>query len=142
LDKAIVVSLHGMQDDNDGVRTSVVISDVSNPRDTDPSFAATKLRLAMDKAPPGVVVSCNLPADDQYGARPLCGSTNVQGRIVNGDSDACHDSVKQATGRFIHMGQDWRVLKPYAQNWSDIDQQPFANSLLEAFRNVVPQSSQ
>ena len=65
--KAIVVSLHGMAEDNDGVRTSLIISDGARTEDLDRTHPATKLRVAMeDAAAPGKVVSCNLLADKQH----------------------------------------------------------------------------
>jgi hypothetical protein len=139
---AIVVSLHGMKKDDDGVRTSLIISDGIKRPDTQGAHPATKLRLALeDTAAPGKVVSCNLPADGQYNHRPLCGYTNIQGRNVNGDADEYHESVDQGTGRFIHMEQDWIVLKPFAQNWSKIGDDPFAKSLVDAFKSAVPANS-
>lgn len=137
--KAIVVSLHGMGHDNDGVRTSLIISDGARAEDLDRTHPATKLRVAMeDVAAPGKVVSCNLLADEQHEAPPLCGFTNIQGRNVNGDADECRDSVNQGTGRFIHMEQDKILRKPYAQNWSHIEDDAFAKRLVEAFKSVVP----
>ena len=92
-----------------------------------------------DVAAPGKVVSCNLLADKQHEAPPLCGFTNIQGRNVNGYADECRDSVDQGTGRFIHMEQDKILRKPYAQNWSHIEDDAFAKRLVEAFKSVVPE---
>jgi hypothetical protein len=122
-----------------GVRTSLIISDGARAEDLDRTHPATKLRVAMeDVAAPGKVVSCNLLADEQHEAPPLCGFTNIQGRNVNGDADECRDSVDQGTGRFIHMEQDKILRKPYAQNWSHIEDDAFAKRLVEAFKSVVP----
>lgn len=103
---AVVVSLHGMKDDDQGVHTSVIVSDgTALEGDQAAAYPAMKLRLALASgAEPGAVVSCNLADDKKYEARKLCGSTNVQGRNVNGDPDACHGNVGQATGRFIPHG--------------------------------------
>ncbi len=137
---AVVVSLHGMMDDDKGVHTSVIISDgTALEGDQTAAYPAMKLRLALASGgEPGAVVSCNLADDKKYEARKLCGSTNVQGRNVNGDPDACHGNVGQATGRFIHMEQDWGVLKPYAQNWSHIGEDPRTKKLIEALKGALP----
>jgi hypothetical protein len=137
---AVVVSLHGMKDDDNGVHTSVIISDGTALKgDQAAAYPAMKLRLALASgAEPGAVVSCNLADDKKYEARKLCGSTNVQGRNVNGDPDACRGNVGQATGRFIHMEQDWGVLKPYAQNWLHIGEDPRTKKLIEALNGALP----
>jgi hypothetical protein len=130
-----------MLDDDKGVRTSMIISDGTALKDnqTAASFPAMKLRLSLaDRGEPGAVVSCNLPEDGKYEARQLCGSTNVQGRQVNGDPDACRGSVTKASGRFIHIEQDWSVLKPYSQNWSRISEDPRTNKIIEAFKGALP----
>lgn len=135
--KAIVVSLHGMEEDNDGIRTSLIISDGAGAEDPHRTHAATKLRVAMEDAEArGKVVGCNLLADKQHHAPALCGLTNIQGRNVNGDAEECLDDVDQGTGRFIHMEQDPILRKPYAQNSSHID--AFAKRLVEAFKSAVP----
>jgi hypothetical protein len=111
---SVVLSLHGMKEHTDGVRMSVIISNGIRADDGAQQTVATKFRTALNQwiAQPGAVVSCNLPADAVYAFRKLCGYTNVQGRHVNGDADACRVSVDQGTGRFIHMEQDWSVLRP------------------------------
>ena len=94
--KAIVVSLHGMKEDKDGVSTSLIISDGARAEDPGRTHPATKLRVAMEDAEaPGKVVSCNLVDDKQHKAPRLCGLTNIQGRYVNGDADECRDNVDQ-----------------------------------------------
>jgi hypothetical protein len=87
---------------------------------------------------PGRVVSCNLPADEAYNYRKLCGFTNVQGRQVNGDADACRGSVDHGTGRFIHLEQDWSILRPYARAWTHIGQQPVSKGFIDALASLVP----
>ena len=137
---AVVFSLHGMKEDNDGVRTSLIISNGIRAPDRDQATFATRLRQGLDSqmTPPGTVVSCNWPADEAYNYRKLCGYTNVQGRQINGDPNACKESVDQGTGRFIHMEQDWSLLKPYAQNWSQIERHQIGSSLIKALENILP----
>lgn len=137
---AIVVSLHGMKDEGEDATTSVIISNGARADDSEKKTAATRLRLALEPAVqrPGLVVSCNLRADETYNYRKLCGQTNVQGRNVNGGSDACHGSVERGTGRFVHVEQDWKILRPYAYSWARIDQHAFSKAFIEAFAAVVP----
>jgi hypothetical protein len=68
---AVVVSLHGMKDDDNGVHTSVIISDgTALEGDQAASYPAMKLRLALASgAEPGAVVSCNLA--DARNMRPV-----------------------------------------------------------------------
>lgn len=47
--KAVVVSLHGMKEDDDGVGTSLIISDGAHDEDPDETHPATKLRIAMER---------------------------------------------------------------------------------------------
>jgi hypothetical protein len=136
---ALVMSLHGMMDDTEGVRTSLIISNGTRADDANANTPATRLRLAVaDRIrQPGAVVSCNLPADAAYDFRKLCGTTNVQGRQVNGTADACHSSMDQSTGRFIHMEQDSAVLRPYAQGWGQIGEHIFNTALIRGLKTVL-----
>ena len=137
---AIFISLHGMKEATEGVRTSLIISNGARNADPEARTVATKLRLALERpmGEPGKVVSCNLPADEVYNYRKLCGYTNVQGRQVNGDADACRGSVDNGTGRFIHLEQDWSILRPYARAWTHIDQQPSSKAFIDALASLVP----
>jgi hypothetical protein len=137
---ATVVSLHGMKEDDDGVRTSLIVSNGARAADQAQQTTATKLRLALGSSikQPGAVVSCNLPADAVYEFRKLCGYTNVQARHVNGGADACRASVEQGTGRFVHLEQDQKVLRPFEQDWARIGQHPFGAALIAAFTAVLP----
>ena len=136
----LIVSLHGMANDNDGVKTSVIVSNGINANDDAKETAATRLRLFLGRQmpPKGTVVSCNLGNDDKHGARRLCGTTNVQGRLVNGDANVCLGSVSQGTGRFIHLEQDPGTRDPYANDWQNIDQHPFHNALVAGLKRVSP----
>jgi hypothetical protein len=137
---AIFISLHGMKEGTNSARTSLIISNGARDADPEARTVATKLRLALERSigEPGRVVSCNLPADEAYNFRKLCGYTNVQGREVNGDADACRGSVDSGTGRFIHVEQDWSILRPYARAWRQIDRQPTSKAFIEALSPLVP----
>ena len=137
---SIVMSLHRMEVDSDGVRTAVIISNGVMADDNNAATAATRLRFALSdlvKAP-GRIVSCNVGSDSKYDYRPLCGFTNVQGRHVNGDKDACRFGVMQGTGRFIHLEQDRSVLDPYAENLSEIERHPFHRALIRSLSEILP----
>ena len=137
---SIAVSLHGMKDDVEGVRTSLVLSSGAHGPDPGAVLPATRLRVSLGslRLQPGTVVSCNLPTDAQYGYRKLCGFTNVQGRFSNGSADICSTSTEFATGRFIHVEQDWSVLQPFAEDWRNIDRYPLALGLSEGFIAATP----
>jgi hypothetical protein len=134
------MSLHGMKEDAEGVQTSVVISNGIRVDEGVQQSVATKLRTILNRwiTRPGAVVSCNLPADAVYEYRKLCGYTNVQGRYVNGDSDACRVSVDRGTGRFVHMEQDWSVLQPYAQGWQRIGSHAYNSAFIRALTLLLP----
>jgi hypothetical protein len=137
--QAVVLSLHGMRTDRKGVRTSLVLSNGVRGPDPDGTTAASRLRYAMMTALPGegAVVSCNLPGDRQYEFLRLCGTTNIQGRLVNGDNDVCHRGVTSGTGRFIHLEQDRTVRNPFAENWRGAGTDEFIQKYLNAIVSVA-----
>ena len=123
----------------DGVTTSLVISNGIKANDDGGRTPATRLRHALeDKTSPGRVVSCNVKSDSKYNYRPLCGFTNVQGRHVNGDSDACRIGVTRGTGRFIHLEQDRSVLGPYFEDAPRIYNHPLPLALTRALLEILP----
>ena len=138
--RSVAVSLHGMRDDAEGVRTSLIVSSGAHGADLGMTLPATRLRAWLGRFPStdGTVVSCNHPPDDRYGYRRLCGFTNVQGRFANGSLDICSASAETATGRFIHLEQDWTVLRPFAEDWRNISRYPFAMSLVQGIIAVTP----
>ena len=136
---SIVMSLHGMKEDTEGVRTSVILSNGIRADDTKQTVA-TRFRAMLGRriTQPGAVVSCNLPADAVHDFRRLCGFTNVQGRSVNGDANACRGNVDEGTGRFIHMEQDGSVLRPYALEWQQIGRHAYHRAFISALQRVLP----
>lgn len=98
---AVAVSVHGM--DSPGGEKAVVSDGTSHKR---PSTISQRVRDALNKRLPGGLgaFSCNDAADDgKY--RPLCGSTNLQGRIDNGSADACGAAAASGSDRFVHIEQ-------------------------------------
>ena len=47
----------------------------------------------------------------------LLGTTNVQGRLINGSPAPCTLSASTATGRFLHLEQKYAGLRDNAQGW-------------------------
>jgi hypothetical protein len=137
---ATVISLHGMKEDAEGVKTSAIVSSGIRADDPGGQLPATRFRLSLDRllAGPGAIVSCNFPPDLAFGYRRLCGFTNVQGRHVNGGQNACLDSVDRGTGRFIHVEQDWSILRPYAEDWDRISQHPINHAFVQALSDLLP----
>lgn len=93
-----VISLHGFTD------AGVSLSDgTTDPTTKDSTVAKMATALESEFSDANITV-CN----DYPGATRevrLCGSTNVQGRHLNGSADACTMRASEAGGRFIHMEQ-------------------------------------
>ncbi len=93
-----VVALHG----NAGER--VHISDGTRNETSEDSGVAV-VATAMARAFPATdVATCNAFGDLES-TRTLCGTTDVQGRHINGVDDACYESAREASGRFLHIEQ-------------------------------------
>ena len=137
---AVAVSLHGME--TQGAEAAVV-SD--GTRDMNPGSLSLRLRDAVNRhlgAGDVRAFSCNDKTDDGK-FRPLCGSTNVQGRIDNGASDACTSSGGAAQNRFLHVeqGPDLRMgwgFDPVAQGLADTVPCSLSGSGLDCPAAVAP----
>jgi len=57
----------------------------------------------------------------------LTGTTNAQGRLINGSPNPCGQSASSTTGRFLHIEQ------AYALRNSDAERQKLANALSQTF---------
>jgi len=101
-DLAWILSLHGMSDDG------VSISDGTNHALGKESAAARVGLALMDDFPEEYVSSCNAWEGARVEHR-LCGTTNVQGRFVNGSKSPCTDEAPKSSGRFIHLEQSLSV---------------------------------
>jgi hypothetical protein len=98
----LVVNLHGM-----GGAGISVSNGTTDPTDGDSVEA--RLALALEQAFPGEdVTTCNDFDGGSHDER-LCGATNVQGRYVNGSSDACDQAASSASHRFVHLEQSQAV---------------------------------
>ncbi|HET9452307.1 MAG TPA: hypothetical protein VFO83_15560 [Aggregicoccus sp.] len=99
---AVAVSIHGME--SSGKEAAVVSNGTRLPN---PGSLSLRLRDAVNRylgASGGQAFSCNDPAENGK-FRPLCGATNVQGRIDNGSGDACYAGATSAQDRFLHVEQ-------------------------------------
>jgi len=94
----LVVSMHGMSDDgaslSDGTEAAV-------GADSPVATLAAALAHGFPGAP---ITTCNAYPDAVIAAR-LCGTTNVQGRHLNGSADPCTEKAEFGAGRFIHLEQ-------------------------------------
>jgi hypothetical protein len=136
---AVVISLHRMGEDKDGVRTSIVMSDGTTDTSGPASSAAARFRMELGRElpEPGRVVSCNRAEDRIHKYRILCGTTNVQGRQINGDDDVCDGGVETGGGRFIHLEQDRTILAPYEDSWNQLDEHSAANAMIKALGKAI-----
>lgn len=98
---AIAVNLHGM--DSPGGEKAVISDGTSITR---PQSVSLRVRDAFNQVLPGNMgaFSCNDSADNGK-HRPLCGTTNVQGRVDNGSPNACSAAAAAASDRFVHIEQ-------------------------------------
>jgi hypothetical protein len=93
----VAISLHGMT--RDGVSTS----DGSSASTPPTALVALFTEALEAQFPTATITTCN-----DYGGgnhdNHLCGTTNAQGRFVNGSPNACMTSAT-ANGRFLHLEQ-------------------------------------
>ena len=50
----------------------------------------------------------------------MIGTTNTQGRYINGEATPCTDAASAATGRFIHLEQERTKLRADATGWAKV----------------------
>lgn len=118
---AVAVSLHGM--DTAG-HEAALISDGTTLKQ--PNAISIRLRDAINArlgAGSPLAYSCNDAADDGK-FRPLCGTSNVQGRFDNGSANACGASAASSQGRFVHLEQD----APLRKAGNDVTEQALAET--------------
>lgn len=101
----VAVNVHGMDSEGD---EAAVLSD--GTRADRPGGLSVRLRDALNRRLPAPLraYSCN-DASENGRYRPLCGTTNVQGRVDNGSTDACRAPSPAGTDRFIHLEQSRSV---------------------------------
>lgn len=101
--QGVAASIHGM--DTQGAEAAVISDGTMLPN---PSSRSLALRDALNKhlgaSSSTKAFSCNDPADDGK-FRPLCGTTNVQGRIDNASAQACTAAPSASRDTFLHVEQ-------------------------------------
>lgn len=101
----LVVSLHGME------KRGMILSDGTRIETSSTSTVArVAARLAEDH-PNEPILLCNRAGARDPRTEDLCGTTNVQGRQLNGATDACTEDATRASGRFLHLEQSPRFRK-------------------------------
>lgn len=103
-----VVSLHGFTE------SGISVSD-GTPAELSGDAAAARVGAALQAIfPEAPITSCNpYPGAVVKGRR--CGTTNVQGRHVNGAPDACAAPATESAGRFVHLEQSLEVRRRYPE---------------------------
>ncbi len=103
----LVVSLHGMG------KGGISISDGTTLPTTDGAVVARFASALRVVFPDEHITTCNAYPGAKVDQR-LCGTTNVQGRFVNGILlDACTDTATKSAGRFLHVEQSLAVRKSW-----------------------------
>ncbi len=98
----VVLSLHGMS--GAGISLSNGTSDPVGPT----SLLAALAQSLAAALPAENITACNENAGVPRELR-LCGSTNAQGRLVNGSAAACTQAASQAADRFLHLEQSLSI---------------------------------
>jgi hypothetical protein len=97
-DDAWIFSMHGMSDDGVSVSDGTV-------HPLHKSEAAVRVSQAIAEIfPDEHITSCN-EWEGAHVDRRLCGTSNVQGRFVNGSAHPCTEEAPDSSGRFIHLEQ-------------------------------------
>ena len=108
---ALVLSMHGTGQGVSYTSNGTRVSD-----GVDPNVAS--LVSAMEFAFPTIEHrSCDAYDATRSGVW-LCGTTNVQGRGINGVADACGEAATGASGRFLHIEQT-RAMRDRPQDVAD-----------------------
>jgi hypothetical protein len=103
-----VVGVHGMAD------AGVSLSDGTS-RDTTADSPVARIAAALVESfggaglASGPVTTCNTYPGAPAVQLRLCGTTDVQGRHLNGSLNACTSSATSSSSRFIHLEQSLRV---------------------------------
>ncbi len=101
--ETLVISLHNMRG------AGVSLSDgTRGPVSADSPVALAARSIARD-LPQYTITTCNPGAGVPVEER-LCGTTNVQGRHLNGSDDPCDEPVRRGSGRFLHL--EWNTDMP------------------------------
>jgi len=136
--QSIVFQPHGF--DNAGNSVWFVISDGSKEKRPGDDRLTGRIRdglrtaLGADRA-----VSCQDPDDRDIKTRWLCATNTVQGRDLNGSSDACRKSAVTASGRFLHIEQTYdEVRKGFGEGGKDLSGHSGSAAILTVLTKELP----
>ncbi len=136
--KSIVFQPHGFG--NPGSSVWFMISDGSKEKFGGDDRLTGRIRdglraaLGADRA-----VSCQDPNDRDIKTRWLCATNTVQGRDLNGSSDACRTSVGTPSGRFLHIEQTYdEVRKGFGEGGKDLSGYPGSAAILVVLTKEFP----
>jgi len=136
--KSIVLQPHGFG--NPGSSVWFMISDGSKEKRPGDDRLTGRIRdglraaLGADRA-----VSCQDPNDRDIKTRWLCATNTVQGRDLNGSSDACRTSVGTPSGRFLHIEQTYdEVRKGFGEGGKDLSGYPGSAAILAVLTKEFP----
>ena len=108
-DEVVVVSLNGFS--QEGISASDETTGETWPGSVGARFSSA---LAAE-LPEEIITTCNAFDGAVWDAR-LCGTTNVQGRHLNGSLVACTEAASRSTERFIHVEQSLDVRRGAADS--------------------------
>ncbi len=136
--KSIVFQPHGLN--NNGSTVWFVISDGTKEKRPGDPMLTGRIRDGLRQAlGPDRAVSCQDPADRNIKTRWLCATNTVQGRDLNGSSDACHSSAQHASGRFLHIEQTYEeVRRGYGLDWQHLAAYPGSDAILTTLAKTLP----
>lgn len=136
--KSIVFQPHGFN--NRGSSVWFVISDGSTEKRPGDPMLTGRIRDGLRRLlGPDRAVSCQDPADRSIRTRWLCATNTVQGRDLNGSPDACHISVKHASGRFLHIEQTYEdVRRGYGLDGRNLAAYPGSDAILATLAKTLP----
>jgi len=139
--QALVVSVHGFAKRPSAPDTWVVLSDGGKEEGGDAGNLTRRLRDKLRANLDGGdarAVACDDLDDRRFNFPRLCAATNVQGRHLNGSSDACRQGIDRGTGRFLHVEQTREIRDTFADHWRAPREDAIARAVLDAFAAAIP----
>ena len=115
----VIFSLHGMTDTGVSISNGTTTTIASDAPRVIPDVVAAYQR----NFPTATVTTCNDYAGAPIQER-LCGTTNVQGRQLNGATDPCISAATDVSHRFVHVEQD-SELRDYPDSFAALLQELF-----------------
>jgi len=105
-EQSLALSLHGFGD------AGISISNGTTGPATAESPVARLGDSLRDEFSDTTITYCN-DIPNRTREERFCGTTNIQGRHLNGASPACTEAASEATGRFIHLEQSREIRREF-----------------------------